>query len=145
MVRSSSNSRAMDCFECNSRARVGFPRSRSRFFLARADGEREKKFGFWALFFAPLARKSARKIFSLPGSLRDVLERERVVWTARGWEICERCFTIQRAIGLGVWYFASGRFRRRDVRAFLPLVFSRSPNLCLFVVFLPRRVPKHSR
>ena len=77
--------------------------------------EREKKNSG----FGHCLSKRARKIFSLPGSLRDVLERERVVWTARGWKICERCFTIQRAIGLGVWYFANVRFRRRDVRAFL--------------------------
>jgi len=124
MVRSSSNSRAIDCFECKPRARVGFPRSRSSAFAARARMEREKKIRVLGTVFR--LAKSARKTFSLPGSLRDVLERERVVWTARGWEICERCFTIQRAIGLGVWYFASGRFGRRDVRAFLPRFLEKS-------------------
>ena len=142
MVRSSSNSRAMDCFECNSRARVGFPRSRSRFFLARGWRER-KKIRVLGTVFRP-SRKARVKFFLFRG-------------------LCEMCSNASasfgpRAVGKyanvvlpsnarSVWAFDISRavVSGAETCAHFSLVFSRSPNLCLFVVFLPRRVPKHSR
>jgi hypothetical protein len=127
------------------RALASVSRVRVRAFFSRARMEREKKNSGFGHCFSPHSRGKARVKFFLFRGLCEMCSNASASFGPRA--VGKYANVVLPSNARSVWAFGISRavVSGAETCAHFSLVFSRSPNLCLFVVFLPRRVPKHSR